>query len=177
MRRTHQVLSGIFFSLILTSCGDLSYNLSSSEQIWIPEEMYYQTDGTCENGDLVFKVLQASGIMLWTDPQNVLVGQSELYLNKNGTYDVRYREFTNTVDTAVFDTEFSGRYQVDSATGEISFENLGSGHVITRQGRYYLDFTYSVNINSTNLSGKRIRFRLTDALRGFNTDRSQYCNY
>ncbi|WP_374080012.1 hypothetical protein [Bdellovibrio bacteriovorus] len=175
--RFHQVLFSTFLSLSLTSCGNFSYSLSPASQSWIPEEMYYQTDGNCENGDLVFKILVAGGTKLWTDPQQLLVGQTDLYLNKDGTYSVRYREFANLENSPSFETQFSEKYQVNSDTGEIYFVNLGYGNVITRQGKYFLDFQYSVNINSQELQGKQVRFRLTETLRGFNTDRAQYCNY
>lgn len=114
---------------------------------------------------------------LWTDPQQILVGQSDLYLNRDGTYSVQYREFTNLANSPSYETQFSEKYQVNPETGEIYFVNLGYGNVITKQGKYFLDFQYSVNINSQELQGKRARFRLTETLHGFDTDRAQYCNY
>lgn len=179
MRKIHLAFFSTFVSLFVISCGGISTSLSPGADApkWIPDEVFYQTDGSCERGDLVFKVLVAAGTKLWTDPQQLLVGQSELFVNKNGTYSVRYREFESPMGVVSFDTRFSGNYQVQQDTGEIYFENLGYGNILTRQGKYFLEFQYSVNINSAELKGKSARFRLVGALTGLNTDRAQYCNY
>lgn len=180
MRIILQVLSGITISLSLTSCGGLSYDLSSTDslvktQSLIPEYMYYQTDGSCTDGTLVFNVLVAGGIKLWTDPTQILTAQAEIYLNKDGTYHVHYREFDFSNATPQFETTWSSTYSIDEASGVIKFESLGLGRIVNANGTPTLDLQFTVNIHSTELSGKTGRFRLLQLLSGYNTDRGQYC--
>ncbi|WII71796.1 hypothetical protein QJS83_15130 [Bdellovibrio sp. 22V] len=176
MRRIQLGTIGTLLSLTITSCGGIEGSISSAPK-WIPDEMYYQTDGHCENGDLVFKILAAGGTPLWTDPAQVLTAQSDMYLQKDGTFTVRYREFPGTSGAASYETRLSGSYVVNPENGEISFANLGQGRVIQRNGRYALDFQYNVDIHSSQLNGKKARFHLWSSLTGLDSDRAQYCGY
>lgn len=163
--------------LILSSmgCGDFSYSLYPASQNLIPEELFYQTDGNCERGDLHFRILSTAGIQLWTDPQNILTGQVELFIFRDSTFSARYREFPFS-GNAVFEKVISGNYQIQS-NGEIYFQDLGAGNILHQDGLYFLEFRFDVNINSTELAGKTARFRVLKGLRGLDTDRAQYCHY
>ncbi|XGC82283.1 hypothetical protein ACES2L_07275 [Bdellovibrio bacteriovorus] len=174
--RIHPGIFSTFLFLILTSCGELNSSLESLSP-WIPDELIYQTQGDCENGDLSFNYLVAAGTRLWTDPAQILVAQSELFLSKNGTYLIRYREFQDVEGTTVFDSNFTGRYFSNSENGLIQFENLGEGKVQSWQGKYYLDFQYTSPVNSAELIGKKARFRVISAYQTWNTDRAQYCGF
>ncbi|UOF02217.1 hypothetical protein [Bdellovibrio reynosensis] len=174
--RIHLGFFSTFLMLSLTSCGELNSSLESISPA-IPHELIYQTQGDCETGDLSFNYLVAAGTQLWTDPAQILTAQSELYLSKDGTYLIRYREFQNVEGTTVYDSNFSGRYFNSSDNGRIRFENLGEGKVQSWQGKYYLDFQYTSRINSEALVGKKARFRVMSSLTTWNNDRAQYCGY
>lgn len=176
MRRIYFGIFSAFLALGLSSCGDLNYSVSSTKSS-LPEELFYQTEGRCENGDLVFNYLVGAGTMLWTDPAHILVAQSELFLSREGTFSLRYREFQDVEGIKVFDKELSGRYFSKSDDGVFYFENLGQGKVTSKNGLYYLDFQYTSQINSANLLGKKVQFRTISALQGKSTDRTQACGY
>ncbi|MBV2169694.1 MAG: hypothetical protein KUL82_13400 [Bdellovibrio sp.] len=178
MRKVQLVTLGLL-SQILISCGDMSVSTRSATEILpIPESMYYKMDGSCEDGSLFFQALQGAGVQLWTDPQSVLVGQVELYMNQDETYFARYREYDFT--SKVFEKEFSSTYSYDPKTGRVTFKDLGVAKVVKVvrvSTKYYLDFEFTVNINSQNLAGKTLRYRIAKMDRGVDTDRNQYCNY
>ncbi len=176
MRKVHLVLLALI-SHTLIACGDFSMSLipSSGGVKAIPENMFYKIDGSCEDGTLSFVALQGSGVQLWTDPAAVLVGQIELYMNKDGTFSARYREYDFT--SKVFETNFSSTYSFDPSLGQIQFKDFGVGKIIQVRKKYYLDFEFATNINSQALAGQAARFRIAKMYRGIDTDRAQYCHY
>lgn len=173
----------VLFLLTLTSCGALIFPGESkvTERFpGIPEDFYYKTVGTCEEGDLAFRVLTGGGAILWDVPQtqseaDILTGQFDIFLNKDQTFTVRYREFSYTSE--VFIKTFTSDYSFDTVSREITFMNLGVGAIYKLRNRYYLQLTLTHDINSTYLKGQSITVRLVDHSRGLDTDRDQYCNF
>lgn len=171
------------FLLFLASCGANIFPGEShiSERFpGIPEEFYYKTVGTCENGDLSFRVLSGAGAMLWDVFQtqseaDILTGQFEIFLNKDQTFAARYREFSFTSE--VFSKTFTSAYSFDSFSREIKFENLGIGAIYKVKTRYYLQLKLTQNINSSLLKGQILTIRLSNLPRGLDTDREEYCNF
>ena len=176
MRKPQLVLALFGLSVALSGCGGLEYSLSAAEtSTSIPEEFYYHTSGSCTDGSFSFKGLQGSGIMLWTDPANVLVGQVELYLSKDSTYTLRYREFT--FDAQAYDTQVSGGVEVDDKTGVIAFENLGNAFITTENGRQVLQMTFNRSINNSLLKNQSVNFRTARVSDPSGTTVPDYCHY
>lgn len=168
---------------LLSSCG-------MGKSIWgpsfitnryssIPDEMYYQTKGSCEAGDLSFQVLGGGGAILWdvsqTQSENdILTGQVFIYLNRDGTYTVNYREygFVNLALTK----EFSSTYSFDPEWQVITFKDLGFATIHKRKNRYYLRMNFTENINSNFLRGEAIDVWLNSSYTGLHTDREDYCS-
>lgn len=164
--------------LLFTSCGEISSSILPASEISniIPEEIFYQTSGSCENRNLTFNVLIAGGELVRADSQ--LFGtQTDLYLNKDGTYLARYIEFEPGAPTATYMKKIAGTYQVNYQTGSFNLENLGHGIVQTIKGKHYLQLQYTRDIYSEGLTGQIAWFRLYHSSRGFETDRFKYCNY
>lgn len=175
MRKPQLVLVFSALSVALSGCGGLEYSLSAAETSKsIPEEFYYHTTGSCTDGTLSFMGLEGSGIMLWTDPANVLVGQVELYLSKDSTYTLRYREFT--FDAQAYDTQLMGSVSTDEKTGVVTLENLGDALVTTENSRQVLQLTFNRSINNSMLKDQTVNFRAA-RMNGLGTTVPDYCHY
>ncbi len=176
-------LFAVLFLLSLTSCGALIFPGQSevSERFpGIPEDFYYKIVGTCDEGDLAFRVLSGGGAILWDvshmqSEADILTGQVEIFLNKDQTFTVRYREFSFTSE--VFIKNFTSHYSFDTVSREITFMNLGVGAIYKLKNRYYLQLKLTHDINSTYLKGQSILVRLINHSRGLDTDRDKYCNF
>lgn len=183
MRILFTSISALLGIALLSSCG-------MGKSIWgpsfisdrysgIPDEMFYQTKGSCDNGDLTFQVLGGAGAILWDVPQtqsenDILTGQVFIYLNRDGTYTVNYREYTFTNVATL--NEFSSTYTFDPEIQVITFRDLGSATINKRRNRYYLRLTFTTNINSRYLKGQTIDVWLDSTYNGLNTDREDYCS-
>ena len=178
MRTIQLVIFSAFFPLVFASCGGISSSIMPASDISniIPDEIFYQTTGSCENRNLTFNVLIAGGELVQADAQ-LLGTQTNLYLNKDGTYLARYIEFEPGTSTNTYMKKISGTYQVNYQTGSINLENLGYGSVQTINGKHYLQLQYAGDVYSKGLHGQITQFRLYHSLFGLDTDRSKYCNY
>ncbi|QDK39198.1 hypothetical protein [Bdellovibrio sp. NC01] len=142
----------------------------------IPDNFFYHTEGTCNDGTLVFANLSGAGLMLWDDPAAVLTGQIELYLKKDdGSYQFRYREFDFDGNT-MFDQYYSGHYAMDSDTGKIQMDDLGYAYVKTTPKRSYYDITFDKILNDSKIKNQTLRFRVFKGHKGLHTDMPTYCN-
>ncbi|KYG62296.1 hypothetical protein AZI87_17355 [Bdellovibrio bacteriovorus] len=159
-------------ALFLSSCGELTSSISSIDS-WIPESFYYKTLGNCEQG-VSFPVLIGAGTQLWTDPSQVRVAQTELYLQKNKTYTARYREFD--FHTQLFEKKIESTYALDHRNKEIHFHGLGVAKIsYTERGRPFMHLVYSQNYNSTFLMGNNGDFYLYRGFQGLNESSADYC--
>nr|BFD66520.1 hypothetical protein HAGR004_15420 [Bdellovibrio sp. HAGR004] len=176
MHKLIPVLSGSLFVFALSSCGGIGSYIGPAQELkTIPHDMFYQTTGDCSQGDLEFIRLQSAGIKLWTDPSAVLIGQQELYLHQDLSFDIRYREFDWSGVT--FDKRIHSKVTLDPTTGAVSLPGLGAGKVIEENGRKYLEVNFKQSVNSPELIGKTVRFRISKSDVGLDTDRVQYCGY
>ncbi|WP_291515387.1 hypothetical protein [Bdellovibrio sp. ArHS] len=173
--RIFHALSWTCATLIISSCGELTSSITTSET-WIPESFFYKTLGSCEQGTLGFPVLIGGGTQLWTDPAQVRVGQIELYLQKNGTYSARYREFDFT--TQLFEKNFQSTYSLDHRRKEIYLAGLGVAKVLqTGRGRSYMHLLYSENYNSTLLAGSTGDLYLYKGQKGVGETAADRCGW
>jgi len=145
----------------------------------IPDELFYQTKGSCNDGSLEFRILGGGGAILWDVPQtqsenDILTGQLYIYLNRDGTYTANYQEYTFL--TLHFEEQFSSQYSFDRETRVIDFPELGTATIHTFKKRYYLRLTLSTNINSAFLRGQVMDIWLQSTMTGLDTDRDQYCS-
>lgn len=172
------VLSGLF----LAACnGEKVFGGSwiTERFAGIPDELFYQTKGSCDDGNLVFRILSGGGAILWdvrqTQSENdILTGQFHIYLNRDGTYTANYEEYTFlNLDYA---ERFSSRYSFDSETQIIDFPELGTATIVAIRKRYFLRLTLAKNINSVFLRGQTIEVWLQSSEKGLDTDRTQYCS-
>lgn len=172
------MIFSVIAPLLFASCGEISSSILPASDIFniIPEEIFYQTTGSCESRNLTFNVLIAGGEIVQADSQ-FLGTQTNLYLNKDGTYLARYIEFEPGTSTTTYTKKISGTYQINYQTGSINLKNLGSGNVQTINGKHYLQLQYAQDIYSEGLHGQITRFRLYRSLFGLDTDRFKYCNY
>ncbi len=163
--------------LPLAGCGGIETALFSTapEKKSIPEEFFYHTSGSCDDGTLNFVSLRGGGMMLWTDPANVVVGQAELYLEKDYTFTLHYREFT--FDAQVFDRKITGKVDFDDVSGVINLENVGTAQVTTDNGRPVLEVQFAKAINQPLLESKKAPFRISRSMDGLDISRPDYCHY
>lgn len=160
-------------ALFLSSCGELTSSISAADS-WIPESFYYKTLGTCEEG-ISFPVLIGAGTQLWTDPAQVRVAQTEVFLKKNKTFTARYREFD--FNTQLFEKNFESTYALDHKNKEIHLNGLGTAKIVyTTRGRPYMRLIYGQNFNSTFLMGNTGDFYLYRGFKGINESREDYCH-
>lgn len=168
--------------LFLTACdGEKVFGGSwvAERFAGIPDELFYQTNGSCDDGSLTFRVLVGGGAILWDVPQtqsesDILTGQFYIYLNRDGTYTANYREYTfHTLD---FEEQFAARYSFDRETRVINFPELGTATIHVYKDRYYLRLILTTNINSAFLRGQTMDIWLRSAANGLNTDRDEYCS-
>jgi hypothetical protein len=163
-----------FLFLIISGCGWADSSVSSINPSWFPEEFYYDTVGSCENGDLSFRMLSGAGTQLWTDPSAILTAQTDLYLRKDGTYTARYREFdfNNEVYSQMIESTFS----LDNETEQIELAGLGVGKIRTSpRGRKSFQLQYSLDLHAPLLKNNTGDFILYRSIQGLNTDRSEHC--
>lgn len=182
MNNLFRVIFTVLCGLFLSACdGEKVFGGSwvTERFAGIPDELFYQTKGSCDDGTLLFRVLGGGGAILWDVPQtqsenDILTGQFYIYLNRDGTYTANYREYSfHTLD---FEEEFSARYSFDRETRVIDFPELGTATIHAIKKRYYLRFTFTTNINSAFLRGQTIDIWLQSTFQGLNTDSEQYCS-
>lgn len=181
MKNLFTVVFTVLCGLLLSACdGEKVFGGSwvTERFAGIPDELFYQTKGSCDDGNLVFRVLGGGGAILWdvTETQSesdILTGQFFLYLNRDGTYTANYREYSfHTLD---FEETFSARYSFDRETRIIDFPELGTATIHAYKERYYLRLTLTANINSAFLRGQTIDIWLQSAAEGLDIDRAEYC--
>ena len=180
MKKLFISLVGLF---VFTSCSEILFPGGSritDRFPGIPEEMFYQTVGSCEAGDLSFRTLIGAPAILWDvsstqSEADILTGQFNIFLNKDQTFTVKYREFNFTNE--VYIKTFKSTYEFDSFSREIYFKNLGVGAIYKIRHRYLLKLVLTHNINSVLLTGQTVDIWLVTTSMGLDTDRTQYCNY
>lgn len=175
--KRHLFCTSFVLGVLLSGCGDLRSSLSdvSAPKKIIPEEFFYQTSGSCDDGSLNFVSLRGGGLMLWSDPEQLIVGQGALYLSKNNTFTLRYEEFN--FDTKVFNAKLAGKFDFNDQTGEMKLEGVGVGSLITFKGRSALEFQFTKAINEPSLKDKKTIFNIVRSAEGLDTTRPDYCNY
>lgn len=182
MKNLFMVIFTVFCGLSLTACnGGKVFGGSWITERYpgIPDALFYQTKGSCDDGSLVFRVLGGAGAILWDVPQtqsenDILTGQFNIYLNRDGTYTANYREYTfHTLD---FEEQFASQYSFDRETQVIYFPEFGTATIHSIGKRYYLRLILTTNINSAFLRGQTMDIWLHSTIKGLNTDRDQYCS-
>lgn len=177
------------FTLIFTVLCGLFLSACNEEKVFggswiterfagIPDELFYQTKGSCDDGSLMFRVLGGGGAMLWDASQtqsesDILTAQFHIYLNRDGTYTANYREYNFLILN--FEEQFASKYSFDRETRVIDFSELGTATIHAIRNRYYLRLTLTTNINSVFLRGQTMDIWLHSTIRGLDTDRDQYC--
>lgn len=169
------VLSALVLHLV--ACGEIQSSIGDlrDPDSVLPEDLIYKSVGDCDDGSLYFVALQTAGVQLWTDPSAVLTAQLELFINRDRTFNVRYREFDFSNQT--FDHSFHSNISIDWKRDLIRLEGLGEGRVVRNGRRIYLDLTFTHVFNSELLQGQSTRFRLFRSWEGVDTDRTDYCDY
>lgn len=169
----------IFVTLVLHlgACGQVQSQLNPVKDpaSVFPEDIIYKPVGDCSDGTLSFVVMKAGGLMLWTDPADVVTAQMDLFIHQDLTFDARYREFE--FNNQIFDQSIHSRFSIDWESGVIHFEGLGEGQVSKLDGRIYLNLTFTHTFNSQLLVGKIGRFRIIKSADGLGTDRVDYCGW
>lgn len=183
-------MKNLFASVFLVLCGPFLIGCSGENVFgpsWIterfsgiPDELFYQTKGLCEDGSLVFHVLSGAGAILWDVPQtqsasDILTGEFHIYLNRDGNYSAVYKEyfFDNTLN---FAEQYDSQYLFDGETQVIHFSDIGTATIRAYKHRYFLQLTFVKNLNSAFLRGQTIHIWLTRSDKGLDTDRNQYCD-
>lgn len=175
-------ISALIGIAMLSSCGVTSQDIWGhsyiTDRFGLPDEIFYQTTGSCANGDLSFQVLAGGGAILWDVPttqseDDILTGQVFIYLNRDNTYTVDYREYD--FDNQFVQKTFSSSYFYDTEFEILYLKNLGQATIHKRKKRYYLRLTFTENVNTNFLKGQTIDVWLNSSFKGLNTDRVQYC--
>lgn len=161
----------VFVIFILSGCGSY-YSESSSNPPpppSIPPQFVYATHGSCEAGDLSFQYLEGSAILPWSDPSQITVVHSQLYLQESGRFDLVYREFES--NTLSFQTQIDGLYTVNSSA-ETLLIDLGRGGLIHLPHGAALEVTFSKALNNPLLLDRKLIFRPTTSDKGLGRSRS-----
>lgn len=176
MKRIHIILSLCLLGILACARIDAAYDKEpANTSSLIPAEMYYHTAGSCENGDLVFVSLSATGLQLWEDPAQVVTGQIQLFLHEDGSYAAHYEEY-DPVDK-IFEKQWSSTYTVDTDHKLVYLKDLGTGQIVERQSGPVLEVQFTESINNFLLKGMTTDFRVWDFLQGQDQDRTDYCQY
>lgn len=172
----------VFCGLFLAACnGGKIFGGSwiTERYAGIPDALFYQTKGSCDDGSFVFRILAGGGAILWDVPQtqsenDILTGQIQIYLNRDGTYTANYKE--HTFHALAYEEQFSSLYTFDSETQILHFYDLGTAMIVPIRHRYFLRLTLNKNLNSSFLRGQTIELWLQSSEKGLDTDRTQYCS-
>lgn len=163
------------FSLFQVSCGgSLTIEGSNTEsKNSFPNEFYYKSKGSCATGNLFFEHLQAVVFLIDAESSTFLSVQQKLFLHKDGTFDLQYREFDS--NQQVHETKLKSTYQKNLENNSINLQNLGIGTFYQDNGQYFLEIQYQVSLNSPLLKDKIAKFKIVNTDQGLDTDRIEFC--
>lgn len=175
-------ISALIGITMLSSCGVTSEDFWGpsyiTDRFGVPDELFYQTKGSCAAGDLSFQYLMGGGAILWDVPNtqsedDILTGQVFIYLNRDNTYTVDYREYD--LNNLFIKKTFSSTFKYDTEFNILYLKNLGQATIHQRKKRYYIHLTFTENLNTNFLKGQSIDVWLKKSFTGLDTDRVQYC--
>ena len=175
-------ISALIGIAMLSSCDVTSEDFWGhsyiTDRFGVPDELFYQTKGTCAAGDLSFQYLMGGGAILWDVPNtqsedDILTGQVFIYLNRDNTYTVDYREYD--FDNLFVKKNFSSTFKYDTEFNILYLKDLGHATIHKRKHRYYLRLTFTENLNNNFLKEKTIDVWLKSSFKGLDTDRAEYC--
>lgn len=136
------------------------------------KDYLYRTVGTCEDGNLQFKVLETAGILLATDPESpFIVGQIAIYLKDDGTYVADYFEYTGDTKSSI--ERITGSYTVGD--NSITLENLGTTEFFELGNKFGLEITFTRDIITAGLTDQKHILRSWLRTDGLVTN-EEYCS-
>lgn len=183
MKKLFTWSNALLLVMMTSACG------ISGEDFWgrsyitdrfqgLPDAIFYQTKGSCADGDLVFSYLVGGGAILWDVPQtqsenDILTGQVFIFLNRDLTYTVDYREYD--FNNLVIQKKTASTFSFEPETQVITLKDLGTATIHRRKNRYFLRVTFTENLNSQFLRGQTIDVWVGSSQKGLNADIVDHC--